>query len=172
MRRYVAGGNLQNIKNILVYKRTHVGDPNGKGEFGVKDCMGEIRDYDFDAVIGVGGLGNEPCSYGIDRKINWVGIKPTRMNGSEAHRADILKFEKKFVLLESSGPIFEPMAPLLAKRLYQDGARFVFTSMTGKEREEARNILAFFVCRYLQLSHYMYLKKCNISFSSPCTSKC
>ena len=169
-RRYVAGGNLQNIKNILVYKRTHVGDPNGKGEFGVNDCMGEIRDYDFDAVIGVGGLGNEPCSYGIDRKINWVGIKPTRMNGSEAHRADILKFEK-FVLLESSGPIFEAMAPLLAKRLYQDGARFVFTSMTGKEREEARNILAF--CLSLPSVEPLHVsEKCNISFSSPCTSKC
>ncbi|MFW0973002.1 hypothetical protein ACEWAL_23350, partial [Vibrio parahaemolyticus] len=168
--RYVAGGNLQDIKNILVYKRTHVGDPNGKGEFGVNDCMGEIRDYDFDAVIGVGGLGNEPCSYGIDRKINWVGIKPTRMNGSEAHRADILKFEK-FVLLESSGPIFEPMAPLLAKRLYQDGARFVFTSMTDKEREEARNILAF--CLSLPSVEPLHVsEKCNLSFSSPCTSKC
>ncbi|MCG9720187.1 hypothetical protein [Shewanella sp. Isolate7] len=161
---------MQDIKNIFVYKRTHVGDPNVEGEFGINDCMGEIRDYDFDAVIGVGGLGDEPCSYGIDRKINWIGIKPTRIKGSEVHRADILKFEK-FVLLESTGPIFEQRAPLLAKRLYQEGARFVFTSMTGKEREEAINILAS--CLSLpSIESIKIPEKCNLSSSNPCISKC
>jgi len=41
---------------ILIYKRTHTGDPDLKGRFGIHDCMGRVRDYDYDAVIGVGGI--------------------------------------------------------------------------------------------------------------------
>lgn len=44
---------------ILIYKRTHVGDPDDSGRFGLYNCMGRVRGYDFDAVIGVGGIGNE-----------------------------------------------------------------------------------------------------------------
>ena len=40
--------------------------------------MGRVRNYAFDAVIGVGGIGQEPKSFGIDCKINWVGINPKR----------------------------------------------------------------------------------------------
>ena len=58
----------------LVYKRTHPGDPNKRGHFGNEDCMGRVRSWDFDAVIGVGGIGSESSSHGLDYKINWVGI--------------------------------------------------------------------------------------------------
>ena len=44
---------------VLVYKRTHNGDPDTSGCFGVYDCMGAVRDWEFDAVIGVGGIGPE-----------------------------------------------------------------------------------------------------------------
>jgi hypothetical protein len=37
---------------ILTYKRTHVGDPDQDGRFGIYDCMGRVRNYPFDAVIG------------------------------------------------------------------------------------------------------------------------
>ena len=67
---------------ILTYKRTHTGDPDINGVFGSHDCMGQVREYDFDAVIGIGGIGAEPRSYGIDRKINWVGI-----NAKKKHHA-------------------------------------------------------------------------------------
>ena len=39
----------------LIYKRTHPGDPDEKGRFGICDCMGRVRAWDFEAVIGVGG---------------------------------------------------------------------------------------------------------------------
>ena len=48
-------------KRTLIYKRTHTGDPDPKaGVFGNNDCMGTVRKRDFDAVIGIGGIGPEP----------------------------------------------------------------------------------------------------------------
>jgi hypothetical protein len=41
----------------LVYKRTHNGDPDAEGRFGIHDCMGQVRSYGYEAVIGVGGVG-------------------------------------------------------------------------------------------------------------------
>ena len=37
----------------LIYKRTHKGDPDKQGRFGIHDCMGRVRSRDFDAVIGM-----------------------------------------------------------------------------------------------------------------------
>ena len=37
---------------VLVYKRTHTGDPSENGVFGESDCMGAIRNWHYDAVIG------------------------------------------------------------------------------------------------------------------------
>jgi hypothetical protein len=47
---------------ILVYKRTHKDDPNADRCFGAYDCMGTLRDCEYDAVIGVGGIGAEARS--------------------------------------------------------------------------------------------------------------
>jgi len=58
----------------LIYKRTHKGDPDVKGHFGVSDCMGRVRQYPFDAVIGIGGIGRELAAKGIRGKVNWTGI--------------------------------------------------------------------------------------------------
>ena len=44
---------------VLVYKRTHLGDP-GDGVFGSSDCMGRVRGLKFNAVIGVGGASARP----------------------------------------------------------------------------------------------------------------
>jgi hypothetical protein len=54
----------------LVYKRTHNGDPDVEGRFGIHDCMGQVRGYGFEAVIGVGGVGDEPEAWGIAGKLN------------------------------------------------------------------------------------------------------
>lgn len=62
---------------ILTYKRTHTGDQNSAGEFGINDCMGRVRGWNFDAVIGVGGYDSGPQSYGIEGRVNWVGLNPT-----------------------------------------------------------------------------------------------
>jgi hypothetical protein len=48
----------------LIYKRTHDDDPED-GVFGVYDCMTSVRSWNFDAVIGVGGIGKQPTGLGI-----------------------------------------------------------------------------------------------------------
>jgi hypothetical protein len=58
---------------VMIYKRTHTGDPTPDGIFGLSDCMGRVRAREFDAVIGVGGLSAEPRSHGIDGRVTWVG---------------------------------------------------------------------------------------------------
>lgn len=124
---------------ILTYKRTHVGDPNHDGRFGIYNCMGRVRNYVFDAVIGVGGIGQEPKSFGINRKINWVGIDPKRRDSLDG-RGVVVTFEK-FLLLEDHGPLLETLAPSLARRMYQGGARILLNNYSDLEHGEATAIL-------------------------------
>ncbi len=126
---------------ILTYKRTHVGDPDQEGRFGIYNCMGNIRDYKYDAVIGVGGVGAEPRCFGIDRKINWVGINPTRSPSSRNGGVEVT-FEH-FLLLEDRGPLLEELAPVLAKRLFKGGARLLLSDYSIDERSEAEKILGW-----------------------------
>jgi len=71
----------------LIYKRTHPGDPDGKGQFGIHGCMGRVRTWRFEAVIGVGGTGAEPRSHGLDGKVNWIGIGPHKMGAVDHNSA-------------------------------------------------------------------------------------
>jgi hypothetical protein len=75
---------LEGVRRILVYKRTHNGDPNEAGKFGCNDCMGTVRDWDFDAVIGVGGI--SATAYKMEGKITWIGIRPFESEREAAAR--------------------------------------------------------------------------------------
>src|SRR5580765_289708 len=126
---------------ILIYKRTHIGDPDEKGRFGIYDCMGSVRDHRYDAVIGVGGIGREPMSFGIDRKVNWVGIGPTKHSVRNGRGALVtFAYLRRW---ESLGPMLGSFAPLLAKRLYNNGARLLLTNYTSREQAEAESILTW-----------------------------
>ena len=104
---------------ILVYRRTHRGDPNIDGVFGCHDCMGSVRNIYFDAVIGIGGAKPWPGSEGIAFKINWIGIGPTKSNPSEQEQAEGYRFRgqlvtfNKFLLLNDTGPLLKDIAPSL-----------------------------------------------------------
>ena len=63
---------------VFIYKRTHQGDPDSLGHFGVQDRMGRLRSCRFDAVIGIGGISDWAESEGISRKVNWIGIGPKK----------------------------------------------------------------------------------------------
>jgi hypothetical protein len=110
--------------------------------------MGRIRGYAFDAVIGVGGIGQEPKNFGIARKLNWVGIGPLRqerlvaMNplGQKSVRGFVLAFEK-FLFLGKQGPSLHDLAPVLAKRMYEGKARFLLDDYSASEHAEANAIL-------------------------------
>src|SRR5687768_3773034 len=100
----------------LVYKRTHKGDPDSCGRFGCNDCMGRVRSWDFDAVIGVGGTGREARKCGIAGKVNWIGIG--RHETYERGKADPVITFDHFKDLSDDDVDFATEAPVLAKRVY------------------------------------------------------
>ena len=127
------GGALAEAKpvKILVYRRTHTGDPSPQtGEFGVHDCMGRVRDWDFDAVIGIGGKKPWPGYEKIAEKITWVGVgvdqkrAPLERAKSDANKQQfgghILKFHR-WIVLDEDGPLLKDVSPILHKYMFSDG---------------------------------------------------
>lgn len=127
---------------ILIYKRTHIGDPDGKRQFGNEGCMGRVRGFAFDAVIGVGGIGGLPTLQGIAKKINWVGRRPQKTTNPVDPRGPLVSFRPKdFRLFEHQGPLLANESPLLAKKVFGCRARFFFASLSPAERKEAQLLL-------------------------------
>jgi hypothetical protein len=150
---------------VLTYKRTHVGDPDALGRFGINDCMGQVRNHDFDAVIGVGGVGSEAKSYNIDGKVNWIGLNPKKANHPNG-RGLLVEFEK-FVLFENRGPILNDIAPLLAKRMYQGKVRYLISGYSSDEQAETESIIQWLV------DEYPSIKKTELSIrNDKCFSPC
>jgi hypothetical protein len=128
---------------VLIYKRTHPGDPNADGVFGCEDCMGAVRGRRFDAVIGVGGKGAESQYWGLNRRLNWVGVgaHPSQ-SVPVGHRGPLLTFDR-FVLFEDRGPPLKDIAPTLARHLYNVNRRVVMSeALSPKLQREIRAILA------------------------------
>jgi hypothetical protein len=62
----------------LVYKRTHSGDPSPTtGVFGNRDCMGREREWKFESVVGVGGIGREAYNKDMAAKPPDSGPRPS-----------------------------------------------------------------------------------------------
>lgn len=150
---------------ILTYKRTHTGDPDSLGRFGINDCMGQVRNYDFDAVIGVGGIGNEAKCDNIDGKVNWIGLNPKKTKHSNG-RGLLVEFEK-FVLFESRGPLLNNIAPQLARRMYQGKVRYLIKGYSYEEQAEAESIIKWL------LNEYPAIKETEVSIrNDKCFSPC
>ena len=60
--------------NTIIYKRAHSGDSDRFGPFGVHDCMGQVRRWNFEAVTGVGEKRPLAANEGIARKVRRVCI--------------------------------------------------------------------------------------------------
>ena len=123
----------------LIYKRTHVDDPDASGTFGIHGCMGGVRRWDFEAVIGVGGMGAEPRSHRIDGKVTWIGIGPHKTKGDR--RGPLVTFDH-FVNWGADGPSFEKLAPTLSQRIYAKNIRVVMDKLSDSEKAEVARILA------------------------------
>lgn len=82
----------------LVYKRTHIGDPDENGILGINDCLGRIRSCDFEAAIGIGGTSSHPRAVRINGKVNWIGIGSQK--GAIHGRGPLVTFDH-FVLIRS-----------------------------------------------------------------------
>jgi len=131
--------------DTLVYKRTHRGDPDESGIFGLpdRDCMGPIRRWSFDAVIGVGGKRPDRGDEDIALKVNWVGIGPrkTEVPGLTGPRVEF----ERFFLWNETGPYLKTLAPKLYKYMFEDGhVRVVKSaSLSTEMQEEVTKILRF-----------------------------
>ena len=127
--------------NTLIYKRTHTGDPNNNGIFGCDGCMGRVRRWAFNAVIGVGGKRPRPGSEGIALKVTWIGINP-RETENPTRRGPRLKFEY-FRPWDEDGPYFKTLAPNLFRYMFEDQhVRVVMSrSLPSKMQEEVTKIL-------------------------------
>ncbi|HUQ69148.1 MAG TPA: hypothetical protein VM165_06485 [Planctomycetaceae bacterium] len=125
---------------MLVYKRTHNGDPDSNGCFGVFDCMGRVRNHEYDAVIGVGGIGPEAQSNRIDGQVNWVGIGPHKVK-VRGKRGLEVTFDH-FLHFGTDGPDFRTLAPQLAQRMYGNNVRSVLDGLSATEQTEAEEIVS------------------------------
>ncbi|MBV5347256.1 hypothetical protein [Lamprocystis purpurea] len=131
------GNEVPHKMTILVYRRTHTGDPDLETHrFGIHDCMGRVRDWDYDAVIGIGGTHPDPGYEGIKEKITWVGITPIKPETTEAGDADVNTVKKinpefsgfrgrvvefeKFVLWDEDGPEVSEY-PALYTYMFKEG---------------------------------------------------
>lgn len=116
--------------NILIYKRTHNGDPGPEGIFGINDCMGRIRGLAFDAVLGIGGKYPDPGSEAIALKINWIGIGPKPIAHSDRernYRGPMIGFEHFEHFFENGKSVIAE-APRLYERMFLERrARYVFS---------------------------------------------
>jgi hypothetical protein len=124
---------------VLVYKRTHNGDPDQDGCFGANDCMGTVRRRCFDAVIGVGGIGPEARASGIAGKVNWIGIGPHKTI-KPGYRGPVVTFDH-YLDFTTEGPDFRALAPNLAERMYSDNVRHLMDGLRDQEHREALRIL-------------------------------
>lgn len=130
------------MQKILIYKRTHKNDPDRHGRFGIQGCMGRVRGYPFDAVIGVGGISGWPQAEGIARKVNWVGRFPRKQPNPIDARGPLVTFRRgDFRVLEDRGPLLATMSGPLAAAVYGSRNRFLFRSIRGQLAIEARRVI-------------------------------
>lgn len=127
---------------ILIYKRTHKNDPDRFGRFGIEGCMGRVRAFSFDAVIGVGGISGWPQAEGIARKVNWVGRYPRKQPNPIDNRGPLVTFRRgDFRVMEDRGPLLATISGLLAAAVYGSRSRFLFSSVRGKLAVEAQRVI-------------------------------
>jgi len=116
---------------ILIYKRTHIGDPDPEhGIFGEADCMGKVRGYEFDAVVGIGGISREPRAAGIARKLTWVGIGAHKWGDDPKKR--LVTFVDHFWCPDKTGPYLNNIAPKLAVYIFDTNRRLFVRELRGK----------------------------------------
>lgn len=128
--------------NTLVYKRTHTGDPGPSRIFGVNDCMGRVRGFNFDSVIGIGGVGPWHDCKGIALKINWIGVGSHPTDSKDGKRGPMITFDR-FALWDEHGPDLEAQAPNLFNHMsVVKSVRFVMSkNLPTQLQKEINGIL-------------------------------
>ena len=126
----------------LIYKRTHDNDPDPRsgifGSSGGKGCMGQVRRYEYDAVIGVGGISAWPRREGIAGRVTWIGIGPHRYGDPQFPKVGFDHFKH----YGKNGEFLQDVAPKQFKRIYIKKVRLIMSSnLKEDELAEADAIL-------------------------------
>lgn len=127
-----------NIKRVFIYKMRVEDDPDPNCHWGVDNCMGKMRDWDYDAVIAVAGFNWEGNKSAVKR-IVWVGICPEK---KPSENGTLVDFEVCRYFGEN-GPLIEEW-PSVSKRLFPTegkGARFFIADQKSKEWPEVMELL-------------------------------
>jgi hypothetical protein len=115
----------------LIYKRTHHGDPDPAGRFGIHDCMGRVRTWSLEAVIGVGGIGADPESWS---RCSGVLMRPRARRGSTFDRSNLV-VELLAAVSSAGDTSFSSRGPKIRAtmmiRLSVGSKRVTFTRTTG-----------------------------------------
>jgi hypothetical protein len=82
--------------------------------------MGRVRDWNFDAVIGVGGKRPWARDEEIAKKINWIGIGASKIKARKPNWNGPLVIFERFVLFDGKGPELKRLAPKLFKYMFED----------------------------------------------------
>ena len=133
-------------RRTLIYKRTHCGDPDPTtGVFGCNNCMKNgVRGWEFDSVIGIGGIGSEAELNGIAGKLTWIGIGKHLIK-DDPDRAfvtadnPLVTFDH-FKYFAEEARLLETIAPHLAEHMYKRGARHLI-NLSSDEQKEVEDIL-------------------------------
>lgn len=121
---------------VLVYRRTHTADPCQCGVFGIRDCMGKVRSWEYDAVIGIGGI---TAKGNMAYKLTWVGLnahkqdsltvgydkkckyrKCKKANMKNQLRGPLVIFDH-FCFMNNEGPMLCDCAPQLHHHMFTNG---------------------------------------------------
>lgn len=130
--------------------------------------MGRVRNFAFDAVIGIGGISAMPRQQGIAGKINWVGRNPRRSTNPIDSRGSLITFARDdFRLFEHQGPLLSEVAPLLSKRVFTSRARFFFLSLSPTEMKEAQQLLRS-ILDIREFDHLQSAAPSSAECSEPC----
>ncbi len=125
------------MKKIFVYVMTHLGDPNKHGCWGCCNCMGKKRSYNYEAVIGVGGVGATADEFA--GQLKWIGIGPDkRPVASERPKVTFDHF-LDFDTEDPDIPDIREVAPMLAARIKK--APRGFMNLTSGQQAEAEKLL-------------------------------
>lgn len=117
---------------VLLYKRNHRGDPDYRGTFGCDDCMGRIRSYRYDAVIGIGVDRPNPGHEAIAGRITWVGVGPRAVGVHHDRGAPVLRFDR-WGVWDEKGKVLREFAPELAEYFYEKHRRFFFSDHLSQQ---------------------------------------
>jgi hypothetical protein len=121
----------------LVYKMTHSGDPDSYlGCWGVSDCMGQVRGYAFNAVIGIGGRSWWTNQTGRAGELVWIGLDPQEIPGGK--RGPKLTFAQ-FRYFQEGEQVLSEIAPKLARAMRN--RRFMLYGFSPGQEREIKTIL-------------------------------